>query len=67
MPTCASCGVSYHNFHGPHKCPAPVTNTMGWGQPFGNANRPARFIASQGLPPRYRTGVLSEPEPPEAA
>ena len=67
MPTCGSCGKTYYNFSGPHKCGGAVPNTQGWGVPFGNAARPSRHIVSSDLPFRFRTGTLTEPEPPEAA
>lgn len=65
MPTCKSCGNTYFNYKGPHKCPAPVPNLMGWGNPFGNAARPGRAVINSDLPPRIRTGSLTEP--PQAA
>ena len=66
MPNCRKCGKPHFNFN---PCPEPqdpVPNRMGWGSPFGNAARPGHALIAT-LPPRIRTGVLVEPEPPMAA
>lgn len=75
MPTCGSCGITYHNFQGKHVCPRrDVPNTMGWGTPFSHSSpnhTPAGLVEKVFVHPfRHRTGTLSQPpeyEPPEAA
>lgn len=65
MPHCKKCNRDHYNFL--KECPEPpkpVVNRMGWGQSFGNADRPGRSLIAT-LPFRQRTGSLIEP--PEAA
>ena len=64
MPHCRKCNQDHYNFQSCPDPPGTVVNRMGWGQPFGNADRPGRHLIAT-LPFRQRTGSLVEP--PQAA
>ena len=74
MPTCGSCGRTYYNFSGPHKCPGvvPMAGPNPWGTPWSASPNSKGFVPDANKvrvlytqPFRQRTGSLTEP--PEAA